>query len=52
MISTFLPAQALRTSRKTGGLNSRPSCAWLLSRDGVCVLSLSALSVSFRPGAC
>ena len=28
MISTFLPAQALRTSRKTGGLNSRPSCAW------------------------
>ena len=26
MISTFLPAQALRTSRKTGGLNSRPSC--------------------------
>ena len=26
MMSTFLPAQALRTSRKTGGLNSRPSC--------------------------
>ena len=37
MISTFLPAQALRTSRKTGGLNSRPSCV----RDGVCVLALS-----------
>ena len=29
-MSTFLPAQALRTSRKTGGLNSRPSCV----RDG------------------
>ena len=41
MISTFLPAQALRTSRKTGGLNSRPSCAWLRSLDGVCLLSLS-----------
>ena len=26
MISTFLPAQAFLTSRKTGGLNSRPSC--------------------------
>ena len=38
MISTFLPAQALRTSKKTGGLNSRPSCV----RDAVvCLLSLS-----------
>ena len=38
MIRTFLPAQALRTSRKTGGLNSRPSCV----RDAVvCLLSLS-----------
>ena len=45
MISTFLPAQALRTSRKTGGLNSRPSCAWSLSRDGVCCC-LSQRSVS------
>ena len=37
-MSTFLPAQALRTSRKTGGLNSRPSCV----RDAVvCLLSLS-----------
>ena len=26
MIRTFLPAHALRTSRKTGGLNSKPSC--------------------------
>ena len=45
------PAQALRTSKKTGGLNSRPSCV----RDGVCVLSLGspvALRVSLRPGAC
>ena len=51
MIRTFLPAQALRTSKKTGGLNSRPSCV----RDGVCVLSLGspvALRVSLRPGAC
>ena len=37
-MSTFLPAQALRTSKKTGGLNSRPSCV----RDAVvCLLSLS-----------
>ena len=42
MIRTFLPAQALRTSKKTGGLNSRPSCV----RDGVCVLSLSSRLVS------
>ena len=32
MIRTFLPAQALRTSKKTGGLNSRPSCV----RGAVC----------------
>ena len=32
MMSTFLPAHALRTSRKTGGLNSRPSCV----RGAVC----------------
>ena len=44
MIRTFLPAQALRTSKKTGGLNSRPSCAWLRSLDGVCLLSLSHVS--------
>ena len=43
MIRTFLPAQALRTSKKTGGLNSRPSCV----RDGVCVLSLGSLSRAF-----
>ena len=52
MIRTFLPAQALRTSRKTGGLNSRPSC---VCDAVVCVLSLGSqvwLRVSFRPGAC
>ena len=44
MIRTFLPAQALRTSRKTGGLNSRPSCA---RGAVVCVLSLSRLASRF-----
>ena len=38
MMSTFLPAQALRTSRKTGGLNSRPSC---VRGAVVCLLALS-----------
>ena len=60
MIRTFLPAHAFLTSRKTGGLNSRPSCAWLLSRHGraapgvlrVCAASTPSrgLTVSFRPG--
>ena len=36
MMSTFLPAHAFLTSRKTGGLNSRPSCV----RGAVCTPSL------------
>ena len=38
MMRTFLPAQALRTSKKTGGLNSRPSC---VCDAVVCLLALS-----------
>ena len=37
-MSTFLPAHAFLTSRKTGGLNSRPSC---VRGAVVCLLSLS-----------
>ena len=45
MIRTFLPAQALRTSKKTGGLNSRPSCV----SDAVCyAVPRRARSLSLR----
>ena len=45
MMSTFLPAHAFLTSRKTGGLNSRPSC---VRGAVVCCLSQRFVSRSGR----